>query len=72
MEKIDLDVTTPKLQKLTDKPTENKMAALDKSMEIFHSKPGEYTEADEDVFENMVAGTLKRMNPYPLQKNYRT
>ena len=48
------------------------MAALDRSMEISHSKPGEYTEADEDVFGNMVAITLKRMNPYPLPKNYRT
>ena len=40
------------------------MAVLDKSMEILNSKPEERTEADEDVFGEMVAVTLKKINPY--------
>ena len=63
METIDLDAPTPNRKKLTDKLTE-KMAVLDKSMEILNSKPEERAEADEDIFGKMVAVTLKRMNPY--------
>ena len=40
------------------------MVVLDKSMEILNSKPEERTEADEDVFGEMVAVTLKQINPY--------
>ena len=40
-----------------------KVAVLNKSMEILNSKPGERTEANEDVFGKTVAGTLKRMSP---------
>ena len=40
------------------------MADLDKSMEILNSKPEERTETDEDVYGEMVAVTLKQINPY--------
>ena len=63
METIDLEAPTPKRQKLTDKLTE-KMAVLDKSMEILNSKPEEHTEAHEDAFSKMIAVTLKRTKPY--------
>ena len=80
VETIDLDAPTPKCQELTDKLPE-KMAVLDKSVEILNSKPEERTETDEDIFGKMVAETLKRMNLYqkiikrkkinPMNKHFR-
>ena len=64
VETIDLEAPVPKRQKSTDKLNEKKMAVLERSIEILNSKPEELRETDEDIFGKMIAGTLKRMNPY--------
>ena len=61
VETTDLDASTPKRQKLTDKLTEK---MVDKSMEILNSKPEECKEADEDIFGKMIDVTLIRINAY--------
>ena len=61
VETTDLDASTPKRQKLTDKLTEK---MVDKSMEILNSKPEERKEADEDIFGKMIDVTLIRINAY--------
>ena len=40
------------------------MVVVDKSMQILNSKPEERTKTNEDVFGEIVAVNLKRMNTY--------
>ena len=68
VEKIDLDAPHQSVRNWLKNLLKRKniiiITVLDKSTEILNSKPEERTEADEDVFEKMIAVTLKWINTY--------